>query len=56
MPFSILSFDAAPSTTEADAEQVDADGDTDLGDEYGIQKRKIVTPGETITDDPQWMR
>ena len=57
MPFSILPFDAAPPATEtADVEEDDADGDTDLGDDLGLPKRTIVTPGQTITSDAQFMR
>lgn len=42
----------------------DSDEDMDMGDENRPAKRArlsgitdtIVTPGEIITDDPQWMR
>ena len=41
---------------------LDSEGDFDMEDEARPAKRakisvkEIVTPGETVTDDPQWMR
>lgn len=41
---------------------LDADGDTDMGSTSGRSKpgrkrrKAIITPGELVTEDPQWMR
>ena len=38
---------------------VDSEGDVNMGDgeeEAHISIEHIVTPGESVTDDPQWMR
>ena len=55
MPFTLIPFDLAPLQSDESVERVDADGDFDLGGSVQA-KQKIVTPGETITNDPQWMR
>jgi exosome complex component RRP4 len=39
----------------------DPDGDVDMGDGGQMRSRPkaskhVVTPGELVTDDPQWMR
>ena len=59
MPILILPFDAptyAPERVGASEDAVDADGDIDLGNGFRSSRGNITTPGETITDDPQWMR
>lgn len=35
---------------------VDLEGDVEMGGAGSGKRRDIVTPGETVTDDPQWMR
>jgi exosome complex component RRP4 len=36
---------------------VDLEGDSDMRPSKRARRTKdIVTPGETVTDDPQWMR
>jgi exosome complex component RRP4 len=36
---------------------VDLEGDSDMRPSKRARRSKdIVTPGETVTDDPQWMR
>ena len=36
---------------------VDLEGDSDMRPSKKARRNKdIVTPGETVTDDPQWMR
>lgn len=56
-----------PAAAEYDSESsgdggFDSDGDVDMMQERRPTKRAkilgkgIVTPGETVTDDPQWMR
>ena len=46
----------------SDNASLDSDGDVDMADNLRPTKRarlsgkSIVTPGENITDDPQWMR
>ena len=45
-----------------DDASLDSEGDIDMEDDARPAKRAmlsvkgIVTPGETVTDDPQWMR
>lgn len=57
----------APAAPEYDSESSDnggfeSDGDVDMMQDRRPAKRAktrsqdIVTPGETVTDDPQWMR
>lgn len=57
----------APPTTEYDSDAsdnggFDSEGDVDMVESGRPAKRArtsakgIVTPGETVTDDPQWMR
>jgi exosome complex component RRP4 len=46
----------------SDNGSIDSEGDVDMLDTIKSTKRakhshsSIITPGETITDDPQWMR
>lgn len=55
---------AAPAYYQesSDNESLDSEGDVDMVDSErptkpaGISGKGIVTPGETVTDDPQWMR
>lgn len=56
---------AVPYTNRpaADSDDSDDDGGVDLEGDSGMRPKKrarrskdIVTPGETVTDDPQWMR
>lgn len=35
---------------------LDAEGDQDMTFHKTSTTRKLVTPGETVTSDPQWMR
>ena len=60
MPVAILPFDAPSSSIEPLTSlrrgNVDEDGDLELGGNFQRTKHNIITPGETITDDPQWMR
>ena len=63
MPISILL--PAPPLDVYDAaseDELDSEGDVDMQDgpptakRIKLSKQSLVTPGETITDDPQWMR
>ncbi|KAI4144064.1 MAG: hypothetical protein LQ340_006792, partial [Diploschistes diacapsis] len=69
MPISILPPKPAPAASYHDAHShngaiFDSDSDTDMPDSSMPRPTKrartgekgIVTPGESITDDPQWMR
>lgn len=67
MPITILRPAAAApvySRPESDdeADDFDSEGDVDMEGATRASKRarvshkSIVTPGETVTDDPQWMR
>ncbi|MCJ1250410.1 exosome non-catalytic core subunit rrp4 [Trapelia coarctata] len=64
MAISILSpAPAAPAyQTSSDNDALDSEGDEDMASEARPAKRApfggkgIVTPGETVTEDPQWMR
>jgi len=43
----------------SDASSLDSEGDTDMpppSKRSKLSSKSIVTPGETVTDDPQWMR
>jgi len=66
MAITILSPDPTtlpkiPTHHATDSSSDDSDGGAEL-DEMPPAKRmkydpsKLVTPGETVTDDPQWMR
>lgn len=48
-----------PRSSEDDSDDdiggVDLEGDSDMRPSKRARK-EIVTPGETVTDDPQWMR
>ena len=64
MPITILQPQPPPPLPRYDVSSdeddiLDDDGDVEM--ERGAQKarissRKIVTPGEVVTEDPQWMR
>lgn len=65
MAISILPPAPAPPSSHhgtSDNGSPDSDGDVDMADSGPPTKRAklshkaIVTPGETVTDDPQWMR
>jgi exosome complex component RRP4 len=67
MPISILPPAPAPSlaydvASSDDDEDFDLEGDVDMeGATRGLKRprisqRHIVTPGELVTDDTQWMR
>lgn len=67
MPITILPpAAAAPVYTRPESDEendaFDSDGDVDMEGATRASKRartshkSIVTPGETVTDDPQWMR
>jgi hypothetical protein len=48
-------------STEDNDYDVDPDGDVDMGESGQTSagpkaSRHVVTPGELVTDDPQWMR
>ena len=49
-------------TGEEDGLQNDPEGDVQMGEDNApaylpkLSGKHIVTPGESITDDPQWMR
>jgi len=55
MPISILPPAPAPLTPSAAQDDDDMDMDLDL-DSSTLPRTTILTPGESITDDPQWMR
>ena len=60
----IVPAPAAPAYyhESSDNDTLDSEGDVDMADSARPAKRArlsgkgIVTPGETVTDDPQWMR
>lgn len=65
MPISIIPPAPAPSPHESDSsdnELLDFEGDVDMADSGHRPQRArysengILTPGESITDDVQWMR
>ncbi|KAF6218378.1 hypothetical protein HO133_005725 [Letharia lupina] len=62
MPFTItLPAPLSPlhHNEPSDSPSLDSDGDTDMpppSKRPKLSTRSIVTPGETVTDDPQWMR
>lgn len=41
---------------DSDNGGVDLEGDLDMRPAKRAKHQEIVTPGEIITDDPQWMR
>jgi exosome complex component RRP4 len=51
--------DSDNSSSDDDDGGVDLDGDIDMRPKERVRHHgssSIVTPGETVTDDPQWMR
>lgn len=60
MPISILAPTPAPLPTPHNAADSDADSDmemeVDADTDFSVPQTSIVTPGEPITSDPQWMR
>ena len=62
MPFSITAPAAQPPIAyndASDSDSADSEGDIDMAPPTKRPKlstKSIVTPGETVTDDPQWMR
>jgi exosome complex component RRP4 len=51
--------DSDSSGSDEDDGGVDLDGDFDMRPKKRVRHHgssSIVTPGETVTDDPQWMR
>jgi len=52
-----IPYKSNDSSDESDDGGVDLQGDTDMRPAKRARHSKdMVTPGETITDDPQWMR
>lgn len=62
MPFSITAPAAQPPIAyneASDSDSADSEGDINMAPHTKRPKlstKSIVTPGETVTDDPQWMR
>ena len=64
MPISILPPALAPLHYQdsSDDASINSDGDVEMADNPRPVKRiklsgkALVTPGESVTDDPQWMR
>lgn len=62
MPFTITApVPLAPlhHNDTSESSSLDSDGDTDMpppSKRPKLSTKSIVTPGETVTDDPQWMR
>ena len=62
MPFTITSPAALPPiryNDPSDSSSVDSEGDTTMAPPSKRPKlstKSLITPGETVTDDPQWMR
>jgi exosome complex component RRP4 len=62
MAFTILAPAASSIPYHVEDSSDDSDGGADLDDNVAMErpakraKYSIVTPGQTITDDPQWMR
>ena len=64
MPISILSPQPAPAVKDYDSPDdgsIDSEGDYEMGEiprpkRIKLSRHGIVTPGESITEDPQWMR
>ena len=62
MPFSITAPAAQPPiayNNASDSDSADSEGDIDMAPpakRHKLSTKLIVTPGETVTDDPQWMR
>jgi len=47
----------AANTSDSEDGGVDLEGDLDMRPSKRARREKdIVTPGEIVTDDPQWMR
>jgi exosome complex component RRP4 len=51
-------YQSADSSDESDDGGVDLEGDFDMRPTKRARRsaKDIVTPGEIVTDDPQWMR
>ncbi|KAK0517149.1 hypothetical protein JMJ35_000304 [Cladonia borealis] len=62
MPFSITAPAAQPPIAyndASDSDSADSEGDIDMAPpakRHKLSTKSIVTPGEMVTDDPQWMR
>ena len=53
----VIPYREENSPDDSDDGGVDLEGDIDMPPAKRARHRKdIVTPGETVTDDPQWMR
>jgi hypothetical protein len=53
----VLTYQAEDSPDDSDDGGVDLDGDSEMRPAKRARRvSDIVTPGETVTDDPQWMR
>jgi exosome complex component RRP4 len=58
-PAPAVPYQQAVTSDDDDEDEggVDLDGDSDMRpSKRARHKNDIVTPGETVTDDPQWMR
>jgi hypothetical protein len=57
-PAPAIPYQREASSEESDDGGVDLEGDLDMRPAKWARHRSkdIVTPGETVTDDPQWMR
>jgi exosome complex component RRP4 len=52
-----MPYQTDDSSNDSDNGGVDLEGDTDMRPTKRARHTKgLVTPGETVTDDPQWMR
>ena len=49
-------YHAEDESDHSDDGGVDVEGDLDMQLSKRAKHQNIVTPGEVITDDPQWMR
>lgn len=62
MAITILPPTVEDDTYSSSDESFDSDNDVEMGDTSRPAKRpklsnvSILTPGEVVTDDPQWMR
>jgi exosome complex component RRP4 len=58
-PTPAITADSAGSSSESEDGGVDLEGDTDMRPRKRARHHRsshLVTPGEIVTEDPQWMR